>query len=129
MVNRSRISDNHDYVHRDSRPVSQVLGGEIAKRAYMDNTCQMSRTTKNTSDPDHFPAKCSVMIAMNLSILPKMARCMMTGLVGGLSGFAISSGERYFRLKRSGSWKSSWMVAHWKERRNASRIVMSILGP
>lgn len=77
----------------------------------------------------HFPAKCSVMIAMNLSKLPRMARWIITGLEGGLSADWKSSGERYFKLKRSGSWKSSWMVAHWNDLRSASRMVISILGP
>lgn len=77
----------------------------------------------------HLPAKCSVMIAIKRSMLPKIARWIMTGLDGGLSGFVASSGERYLRLNCLGSWKSSWMVAHWKDRRRASRIVISILGP
>lgn len=77
----------------------------------------------------HFPAKCSVMIAINRSRLPKIARWMMTGLDGGLSALADSSADRYFKLNRSGSWKSSWIVAHWNERFNASRMVMSIFGP
>jgi hypothetical protein len=55
----------------------------------------------------HFPAKCSVMIAMKRSILPKIARWMITGRLGGLSRLGASSADRYFKLKRSGNWKSS----------------------
>ena len=79
------------------------------------------------------PAKCSVMIAMKRSSEPRIARWMMTGRVTAASAPAAapvpSSAERYLRLKRSGSWKSSWIVAHWNDRRSASRILMSILGP
>ena len=71
----------------------------------------------------HFPAKCSVIIAINRSRLPKIARWIMTGRA------AASSAERYFRLNLSGNWKSSCIVAHWNDRRRASWIVMSIFGP
>lgn len=88
-----------------------------------------TRTCLGLNQNGHFPAKCSVMIAMNLSKLPKIARWIMTGLVGGLLGSDVSSGPRYLRLNLSGSWKSNWIVAHWNERFSASLIVMSILGP
>lgn len=39
---------------------------------------------------------------------------------------SLRSGGVYSRPKRSGSWKSSWMVAHWCARCRASRMVMSI---
>ena len=89
----------------------------------------ITRTCLGLSQNGHFPAKCSVMIAMNLSKLPKIARWTMTGLVGGLLGSDVSSGPRYLRLNLSGSWKSNWIVAHWKDRFRASLIVMSIFGP
>ena len=79
----------------------------------------------------HFPPNDSMMIAMNRSIDPKIARWIMTGLLkscdnspdaagaaeaasadlGAESADLGGAGARYFRLKRSGRLKSSYGVS------------------
>lgn len=117
------------HLRRAPRRGRQGLDAARARTACKTPSVKRPRDARSLSATHHLPAKCSVMMAMNRSRLPRIARWMMTGRDGGLSGFCVSSGARYLRLKRSGSWKSSWIVAHWNERRSASRTLMSILGP
>ncbi len=60
---------------------------------------------------------------MNRSMVPKIARWIMTGRCGLLSGPMYSSSNR------SGRLKSSWIVAPCHSRPIASRNLMSIFGP
>lgn len=62
----------------------------------------------------HLPAKFSVMMAMNRSREPRMARWIMTGRSNcevELASLAPWLGPRYLRLKRSGMLKSSCVVS------------------
>lgn len=87
-------------------------------------TCQ-DRIWRRVLAAYHLPPKCSVRIAVKRSTLPMMARCIMTGRARSCSP-PVAWSVWYWSLKRSGSWKSSWIVAHWCLLRKASEMVMSI---
>jgi len=59
------------------------------------------------SQTGNAPAYCSTRMAKKRSIEPSGARCKTTGC------FAAPSVSIYSRLKRCGSWKSTWIVVHW----------------
>lgn len=88
------------------------------------------RVVKDTRKTYHLPPKDSIIIAINLSKLPKIARWIITGLLKSTlisdvdpvvitalaSGAGVADaaaddsedlGARYFKLKRSGKLKSS----------------------